>query len=100
VTFQFRNTGNVIWTPGDTYMVLKTLRTSDAIGLSGAVAPGEVATFTVNVAPVNSGSGVAQFQYMGQLASGSTAWGPQGQVTVRAENDKGSCNPKFCEEPR
>lgn len=100
VTFQFRNTGNVIWTPGDTYMVLKTLRTSDAIGLPGAVAPGEVATFTVNVAPVNSGSGVAQFQYMGQLASGSTAWGPQGQVTVRAENDKGSCNPKFCEEPR
>ncbi len=100
VTFQFRNTGNVIWTPGDTYMVLKTLRTSDAIGLSGPVAPGAVATFTVNVAPVNSGSGVAQFQYLGQLASGPTAWGPQGQVTVRAENDKGSCNPKFCEEPR
>lgn len=100
VTFQFRNTGNVIWNPSDTYMVLRTLRTSEAIGLSSPVAPGAVATFTVIVSPVNTGSGVAQFGYMGQLASGPTSWGPQAQVTVRAENDKGSCNPKFCEEPR
>ncbi|WP_409460708.1 DUF6531 domain-containing protein [Stenotrophomonas maltophilia] len=100
VTFQFRNTGNVIWMPGETHMVLRTVRTSEAIGLSTAVAPGSVATFTVNVAPVNSGSGVAGFEYLGQLASGPNAWGPQGQVIVRAENDKGSCNPKFCEEPR
>lgn len=100
VTFQFRNTGNVIWNPSDTYMVLRTLRTTEAIGLSSPVAPSAVATFTVIVSPVNTGSGVAQFGYMGQLASGPTAWGPQAQVTVRAENDKGSCNPKFCEEPR
>lgn len=100
VIFQFRNTGNVIWNPSDTYMVLRTVRTSEAIGLSSPVVPGAVATFTVIVSPVNTGSGVAQFEYVGQLASGATAWGPQGQVTVRAENDKGSCNPKFCEEPR
>ena len=100
VTFQFRNTGNVVWNPGDTYLALTTLRTSQSVGLNNTVAPGAVATFTINVSPVNSGSGVAQFQYFGQLASGATVWGPKGQVTIRAENHTGSCNLIFCEQPR
>jgi hypothetical protein len=100
LTFQFRNTGNVVWNPGDTYLALTTLRTSQSVGLNSAVAPGAVATFTINVSPVNSGSGVAQFQYFGQLASGATVWGPKGQVTIRAENHTGSCNLIFCEQPR
>lgn len=100
LTFQFRNTGNVVWNPGDTYLAFGILQLNESMGLAGPVPPGAVATFSRSVGPKNTGNGNVTFIYKAQMASGGTAWGPEGRATLSVENNKGSCGRVTCERPR
>lgn len=100
LTFQFRNTGNVVWNPGDTYLAFGILQLNESMGLAGPVPPGAVATFTRSVGPKNTGNGNVTFIYKAQMASGGAAWGTEGRATLSVENNKGSCGRVTCERPR
>ncbi|WGV54790.1 DUF6531 domain-containing protein [Stenotrophomonas indicatrix] len=100
LTFQFRNTGNVVWNPGDTYLAFGILQLNESMGLAAPVPPGAVATFTRSVGPKNTGNGNVTFIYKAQMASGGAAWGTEGRATLSVENNKGSCGRVTCERPR
>ncbi|MGO4718556.1 DUF6531 domain-containing protein [Stenotrophomonas sp. 2MCAF14_2] len=100
LTFQFRNTGNVVWNPGDTYLAFGILQLNESMGLAAPVPPGAVATFTRSVGPKNTGNGNVTFIYKAQMASSGAAWGTEGRATLSVENNKGSCGRVTCERPR
>lgn len=98
--FEFRNTSNVVWNPGDTYLAFGLNQLNDNIMLSAPVPPGGVARFSRSVGPKNTASGNRTFSYTARMASGGVAWGAEAKVFLSVENDKGSCGRIVCERPR
>ncbi|HFL6161387.1 TPA: DUF6531 domain-containing protein [Stenotrophomonas maltophilia] len=98
--FEFRNTSNVVWNPGDTYLAFGLNQPNENIALSAPVPPGGVARFSRSVGPNNPGSGNRTFSYVARMASGGVAWGAEAKVFLSVENNKGSCGRVVCERPR
>jgi len=99
LTAQARNTGNVVWY-GDTYLAWGFIHLTDSMQLSGAVKPGEVATFSRFISPENPGNGGRYFEYSAQMATNGTAWGPRSTTGVVVHNTLPICTGRHCEDPR
>lgn len=103
LTAQVRNTGNVIW-DSNTYLAWGLERLDQRRGMPGSVAPGGVATFTIEVEPPNpGGTGSWVYTYVAQMATGGAGWGPRPTASISVENVMGGCSGPSgldCEVPR
>jgi len=102
LTMQFLNTGNVVW-GGDIYLAWGAGRLDKAAGLPGPTLPGETATMIFSISPRHNGSGIGDYQYLGQLASNGVTWGPRGSTWVTVENNDWYCppgRPDICDAPK
>ncbi len=98
ITVQFRNTGTTVW-GSETYLAWGNINLNAALPLSGTVNPGELATFSTTVSPVNPQSGSRYFEYSFQLASNGAAWGPKVSTGVTVHNTEWVCTGRHCEAP-
>jgi len=99
LTAQVRNTGNVIW-QGDTYLAWGFIHLTNSMQLSAPVKPGEIATFSRYLSPINEGNGGRYFEYSAQMATNGVAWGPRSTTGVTVHNNQPICTGRHCEVPR
>jgi len=82
ITITFRNTGNVIWRPGEVVLRWGDGWMHSERPLASAVPPGANATFTIQVTPVHLQEGMADVVYYAQMSSGGAAFGAQSSGVV------------------
>jgi len=85
ISAMIRNTGNVVWR-SETQLLWGEGLFDRHVALPHTVAPGQDVQMQVAVAPVNTNNWPRTVSYVARLASGGTAWGPQGHAVVQVTN--------------